>query len=303
MLASLSSKLNAFNYLGAVYKWLLRGQIKHKPAAEYIRVTGSRVSLTLAEQLPCPRLLKIQNSLLFFYVFLLPLSLPSTMIKSVLLRRFTSNILLQTSCSRGSGLLAGRTTYGAQPLSPGRTAPQQSSLGPRINKVTALVRCSDSSANRYSMIYTLPHIRLLRTLSRMKLLQTAITVIILPPVYIFYFQGVVPFALVSYTTCIALFAGVMLYTASHFFRRVVGRMYLDPSQTTLKVSHLTFWGRRHDLYLPVSDVMTIADTGDSVNETIVRLKRFSGPQTLYFSPRFGRVVDKQAFEKVFGTQK
>lgn len=224
-------------------------------------------------------------------------------IRSVLLCRFTSNILLQTSCSRGSCLLTGRTTYGVQPHSPGRTPSQHSFPGPHLPKITALVRCSDASANRYSLIYTLPHIWLLRAVSRLKLLQTAITVVILPPVYLFYFQGAVPFALVSYTTGIALLAGVMLFTASHFFRRVVGMMYLDPPQTTLKVSHLTFWGRRHDLYLPVSDVMTIGDTGDSVNETIVKLKRFSSPQTLYFSTRFGRVVDKQAFEKVFGTYK
>uniref|UniRef100_A0AAQ4Q612 Transmembrane protein 186 n=1 Tax=Gasterosteus aculeatus aculeatus TaxID=481459 RepID=A0AAQ4Q612_GASAC len=224
-------------------------------------------------------------------------------IRTVLLCRFTSNILLQTSCSRGSCLLTGRTTYGVQPHSPGRTPSQHSFPGPHLPKITALVRCSDASANRYSLIYTLPHIRLLRAVSRLKLLQTAITVVILPPVYLFYFQGAVPFALVSYTTGIALLAGVMLFTASHFFRRVVGMMYLDPPQTTLKVSHLTFWGRRHDLYLPVSDVMTIGDTGDSVNETIVKLKRFSSPQTLYFSTRFGRVVDKQAFEKVFGTYK
>ncbi|XP_040891719.1 transmembrane protein 186 isoform X3 [Toxotes jaculatrix] len=115
--------------------------------------------------------------------------------------------------------------------------------------------------------------------------------------------GDVSFYLVSYTTGIALFAGVMLYTASHFFRRVVGMMYLDPSQTTLKVSHLTFWGKRHDIYLPVSDVMTIGDTGDSANETILKLKRYSSPQTLYFSMHFGRVMDRQGFEKVFGNLK
>ncbi|XP_054461036.1 transmembrane protein 186 [Anoplopoma fimbria] len=220
------------------------------------------------------------------------------MIKSVLLRRLTSNIL---SCSRGSCLLTGRITHGVQPHSPGHTAIQQSFHGPLIPQITALVRYSDYSAQKYTMIYTLPHIKLLRAVSRLKLLQTAITLVILPPVYIFYLQGDVPFFLVSYSTGIALFAGVMLYTASHFFRRVVGMMYLDPSQTTLKVSHLTFWGRRHDLYLPVTDVMTIGDTGDSVNETIVKLKRYSSPETLYFSTHFGRVVDKQAFEKVFGT--
>ncbi|XP_074485286.1 transmembrane protein 186 [Sebastes fasciatus] len=219
------------------------------------------------------------------------------MIRSVLLRRSTSHIL---SCTRGSCLLTGRIPYGVQPHSPGHTPIQQSFHRPLIPQITALVRYSDLSTEKYTMIYTLPHIKLLRAVSRLKLLQTAITVVILPPVYYLYLHGDVSFFLVSYTTGIALFAGVMLYTASHFFRRVVGMMYLDPSQTTLKVSQLTFWGRRHDIYMPVSDVMTIADTGDFASETIVKLKRYSSPQTLFFSTHLGRVVDKQGFEKVFG---
>lgn len=153
---------------------------------------------------------------------------------------------------------------------------------------------------KYTLIYSLPHIKLIRAVSRLKLLQTTITAVILPPVVGLYLHGDVPFFLVSYSTGIAVFAGVMLYTASHFFRRVVGMMYLDPLQTTLKVSHLTFWGKRNDIFLPVSDVMTIGDTGDSENETILRLKTFSSPQTFYFSTQFGRVVDKQGFQKVFG---
>ncbi|XP_040891718.1 transmembrane protein 186 isoform X2 [Toxotes jaculatrix] len=193
--------------------------------------------------------------------------------------------------------------YGVQPSSPGHTSMQQIFHGPLIPKITALVRYSDLSTQKYTMIYTLPYIKILRVMSRLKLLQTAITVVVLPPVYVLYLQGDVSFYLVSYTTGIALFAGVMLYTASHFFRRVVGMMYLDPSQTTLKVSHLTFWGKRHDIYLPVSDVMTIGDTGDSANETILKLKRYSSPQTLYFSMHFGRVMDRQGFEKVFGNLK
>lgn len=80
-------------------------------------------------------------------------------------------------------------------------------------------------------------------------------------------------------------------------------MYLDPSQTTLKVSHLTFWGKRQDIYLQVSDVMTIGDTGDSATEAILKLKRYSSPDTFYFSTHFGRVVDKEGFEKVFGSLK
>lgn len=222
------------------------------------------------------------------------------MIRSVLLCRITSHIL---SYTRGTCLLTGWTPYGVQPHSPVHTPIQQRLCGPLIPKITALVRYSDLSTQKYTMIYNLSHIKLLRAVSRLKLLQTGITMVILPPVYVLYLQGDIPFFLVSYTTGIALFAGVMLYTASHFIRRVVGRMYLDQSQTMLKVSHLTFWGRRHDIYMPVLDVMTIGDTGDSVNETIMRLKRYSSPQTFYFSTYFGHVVDRQGFEKVFGTLK
>lgn len=150
------------------------------------------------------------------------------------------------------------------------------------------------------MIYRLPHIKFLRAVSRLKLLQTGITVVILPPVYYYYLQGNVPFFLVGYSTGIALFAGVMLYTASHFLRRVVGMMYVDSTQTTLKVSHLTFWGKRSDVFIPVSDVMTIADTGDATSETILKLMTYSSAQTFYFSPYYGNIVDQVGFEKVFG---
>lgn len=151
------------------------------------------------------------------------------------------------------------------------------------------------------MIYSQPHMRLLRAVSRLKLLQTSVTVLLLPPVFLLHLQGSVSLFLLGYSTAIALFAGVMLYTASHFLRRVVGAMYLNQSQSMLKVSHLTFWGRRCDIQLAVEDVMTIGDTGDSQNETILRLRRYSSSETFYFSTRLGRVVDREGFQKVFGT--
>lgn len=216
-------------------------------------------------------------------------------IRSVLLPRVTCHFL----SSRGLCLLPGRVCHTVQPHSPlpARHACRRPLLPPK----TALAGFSDVSTHTYSLIYTFPHIKLLRAVSRLKLLQTGITMVLLPPVYVLYLLGDAPFFLVSYTTGIAVFAGAMLYTASHFFRRVVGMMYLDPPQTTIKVSHLTFWGRRRDIYIPVSDVLTIGDTGDSSNETILKLKRYSTAETLYFSTHFGRVVDKPCFEKVFGS--
>ncbi|XP_067272266.1 transmembrane protein 186 isoform X2 [Pseudorasbora parva] len=161
--------------------------------------------------------------------------------------------------------------------------------------------CSDLASRKYDLIYAFPAIKGLRALSRLKLMQTGITAVLLPAVYYLYLQGQASALLMSYSTGIAVFAGVMLYSISHYVRRVVGMMYLDSTQTILKVSHLTFWGHRRDLYVPVSDVMTLGDSGDSKGEPILRLKRYSSSDTMYFSTRLGQVVDRNAFEKVFGS--
>ncbi|XP_077575775.1 transmembrane protein 186 isoform X2 [Stigmatopora nigra] len=206
-------------------------------------------------------------------------------------------------CLRRSCWLTIASSFGVRPSAfklPSLIYGSNGSLTPQI---TASVRYSDLSTQKYDMIYKFHHIKLFRVVSRLKLLQTGITVTILPPVYTLYLMGDVPLILVNYSTATALFAGVMLYTASHFFRRVVGMMYLDSSDSILKLSHLTFWGRRYDIYMPVSDIMTIGDTGDSPNETILKLKRYSSPQTFYFSTRFGQVVDKTRFQKVFGSMR
>ncbi|KAJ8246005.1 hypothetical protein GJAV_G00262630 [Gymnothorax javanicus] len=191
--------------------------------------------------------------------------------------------------------------HGICQVHPRRTVPVQCcrilSTFP-INKAHG--KPEDTPSQNFSLIYTFPAIRILRVISRLKLLQTGITVLLLPPVYYLYFQGQATYTIVCYSTGIAFFAAFMLYSLSFYLRRFVGRMYLDDSKTTLKVSHLSFWGHRRDLYLPVTDVMMFGDTGDSRNEPLLSLKRYSCPDTLYFSTRFGHVVDKQAFESVFG---
>ncbi|KAB5526151.1 hypothetical protein PHYPO_G00148440 [Pangasianodon hypophthalmus] len=191
-----------------------------------------------------------------------------------------------------------RTRINGPPLWAGCPAKRPSLHSPQHQ---ALIPCSDLASRKYTLIYAFPAIRGLRALSRLKLAQTGITGVLLPAVYYFYLQGQASFSLLSYTTGIAAFAGIMLYTISYYVRRVVGMMYLDHTHTTLKVAHLSFWGLRRDVYLPVSDVMTLGDTGDSPGEVILKLKRYSCSDTLYFSTRLGRVLDKNGFEKVFGT--
>ncbi|XP_067912234.1 transmembrane protein 186 [Heterodontus francisci] len=152
----------------------------------------------------------------------------------------------------------------------------------------------------FTMIYRFQGIRFLRAISQIKVLQTGITVALLPTVYYFYLQEQVQYALVSYITGLSGFAIVMLYSMSYYLRRFIGILYLNDSGTTLKISHLTFWGRRNDFYVPVEDVMPLGDTGDAANETILQFKQYNRTEVFYFTTKFGQVIDKQKFLQVFG---
>ncbi|XP_047918840.2 transmembrane protein 186 [Anser cygnoides] len=155
-------------------------------------------------------------------------------------------------------------------------------------------------AEEFKVVYSFPGIKYCRVLSRLKLLQTATTLAVLPPVCYLYLQGQVSQPVLLYTTGVAFFAGVMLYGMSYFFRRIIGLIYLSESGRTVKVAHLTFWGKRNDIYCPIDTVMTSDEAGDVKGELLLQFKRYNSKDTLYFTTKYGQVVDKQKFRQIFG---
>ncbi|XP_030433375.1 transmembrane protein 186 isoform X1 [Gopherus evgoodei] len=153
---------------------------------------------------------------------------------------------------------------------------------------------------QFKLVYKFPGIKYCRIFSRMKLLQTALTIVILPPVYHLYLQEQVSQGFVLYVTGTACFAATMLYGISYFLRRMIGLMYLNEAGTVVKVAHLTFWGRKKEIYCPVENVMTLGDTGDTKNEVLLQFKQHNSTQVLYFTLTFGHIVDKQKFAQIFG---
>ncbi|NXY46659.1 TM186 protein, partial [Ceuthmochares aereus] len=152
----------------------------------------------------------------------------------------------------------------------------------------------------FILVYRFPGIKYCRVLSRLKLLQTATTVATLPPICYLYVQDQVSQNILLYTTGIALFAGAMLYTMSYFFRRIIGLIYLSETGHTVKVAHLTFWGKRNDIYCPIETVMTLDEAGDSKGEVLLQFRRYNSKDILYFTIRFGQIVDRQKFTHIFG---
>ncbi|NWU60433.1 TM186 protein, partial [Pterocles burchelli] len=161
-------------------------------------------------------------------------------------------------------------------------------------------KAADGKTEEFKLVYRFPGIKYCRVLSRLKLLQTATTVVMLPPICYLYLQDQVSQNILFYTTGIALFAGAMLYSMSYFFRRIIGLIYLNETGRTVKVAHLTFWGRRNDIYCPIETVMTLDEVGDRKGELLLQFKRYNSTDVLYFTIKFGQIVDRQKFTQIFG---
>lgn len=158
----------------------------------------------------------------------------------------------------------------------------------------------DVKTEEFKLVYRFPGIKYCRVLSRLKLLQTATTMVMLPPICYLYLQDQVSQNILIYTAGIAVFAGAMLYGMSYFFRRIIGFIYLNETGRTVRVAHLTFWGKRNDIYCPIETVMTLDEVGDSKEELLLQFKRYNSTDILYFTTRFGQIVDRQKFAQIFG---
>ncbi|KAJ7408256.1 transmembrane protein 186 [Pitangus sulphuratus] len=158
----------------------------------------------------------------------------------------------------------------------------------------------DGRTEEFKLVYRFPGIKYCRVVSRLKLLQTATTVVTLPPIWYLYLQNQVSQNIVLYATGLAVFAGAMLYSMSYFFRRIIGFIYLSETGQTVRVAHLTFWGRRNDIYCPIETVVTLDEVGDSKEELLLQFKRYNSTDTLYFTVKYGQIVDREKFTQIFG---
>ncbi|CAL1283405.1 unnamed protein product [Larinioides sclopetarius] len=150
-------------------------------------------------------------------------------------------------------------------------------------------------------IYFFPHIRAAAICSRFKLYQTAVTIAAIPWSISLYQDGLLEASSVGVVSGCAIFACFTLYLLSYYFRRLIGIIFLSDDEESVQISHLTFWGRKKDIIVPLQDIIPLSDSTCNASDIYVKLKRYSCEDKLYFTLKYGKILDKVKFEKVFGT--
>lgn len=152
----------------------------------------------------------------------------------------------------------------------------------------------------YVTIYKFKHIVLARSLCRLKIYQTIIAVLS-GPLYCAKFHDNFDVVELCYVLGLGGFATLMLYVMGELFRRFVGFVYFHPVNRTVRISHLSFWGSRHDEIVPLEDVVALRDIESNFSELYVNMRIYSDPKKVFWlNFTYGDVVDKEVFIKVFG---
>ena len=152
----------------------------------------------------------------------------------------------------------------------------------------------------FKNFYRFQYIRFFRFLSRLKIYQTGLTVVFIPPTVYCYSVGLVGIEACMGSIGLSAFAMTLLYFAGNFFRRIVGLVALSSDEQIVRISRLTFWGNRRDIFVSPSDIVPISDLPDNVNDPYIKLRLYNSKDVLYLTLRYGIVVDPVSFAKVFG---
>lgn len=176
----------------------------------------------------------------------------------------------------------------------------RSQAGSKVKLKSAL---SESAPKpEYEVIFKFPYIVHMRALSRLKIFQTGITVVIIPAIGYLTLAGSVSSEVFTYSFGIAMLAGVMLYVMSSFFRRMIGLISTNQDSTIVKISHMNFWGQRVNILVPTESIVPFSEYESNPGDIFVKFLRYDTDTHLYMSLKFGGIIDKEKFSNVFGVK-
>ena len=163
--------------------------------------------------------------------------------------------------------------------------------------------CSSVTDCEYKPCYIFKYIVHTKVLSRLKIYQTLATIMAIPPVV--YLNNIGKLTTVDMYAMLGItsVACVMLYVMSLYFRRIVGMISVCKENGMVRLSHLTFWGKRKDVYLMPEDIVPLMDMSESGNKVYTLVKTYNSDQTYILFLRFHKILDNTQLESIFGPLK
>lgn len=150
-------------------------------------------------------------------------------------------------------------------------------------------------------VYRFDQIKTAQILCRAKVWQTFITGGFLSSSAYAYLVGSSHLEPLINTSAVCSFACVMLYIFGNIFNKIIGFAYVSYDKKWLKISHLTFWGKRSNIKMPIEDLEPLPTDSSSARMYQVMYRKTVPRFRLFLPLLHCRIYDIDMFELSFKT--
>ncbi|CAF0855345.1 unnamed protein product [Adineta steineri] len=152
--------------------------------------------------------------------------------------------------------------------------------------------------NDFYLVYRFGYRRPLRYVQVLKLTQTIATALITPYQIYNYNEGLIPLFEFQLSLFFLSLASFSLFLFGWVATRTICFIYTNVECDRVILTHIDFWGRRQNIELDTRDIIPINDI-ETPNRTFLSFKRYSVPDTMYYSTKFGQILDRPRFNRLF----
>ena len=154
------------------------------------------------------------------------------------------------AAAAGGGTLARAARVSLSTAAPGARKLQEVEQG-KGKQGSRQEHTKQGKGEEWDVVFRLPSIRYLGLISRLKIAHAGLMAASSVPAYRAYQAGTLD-SLETGAAAVAIVSATgALYALSWFVRRVVGLLAVSQNKDRVRISHLTFWGRRRDVVLPM----------------------------------------------------
>lgn len=177
------------------------------------------------------------------------------------------------------------------------SSPQESNQGKQLKNE----EMETTEPNPVKVLYRFPNVKQMRTITNLKIYQTALCAVVVPYVYSAYQKGIVSLEDFASSVVLLTVATLMLYTISMLTQRVICILKYNEDTKEVHISHLTFWGRRRDVTLNLENIVPLSDTeeGEKVYDAYVKLDTYDKSEKFYLFHKFSTNEEKEEIMRIF----
>ena len=169
---------------------------------------------------------------------------------------------------------------------------------------------SGNDFDAYKEIFRFAHIPILLIVCRGKIYITASICTCSPIIlYSWFYDNLGQQDLNVFGSLMGFSVGTLFFFGE-FFRRCVCMVYISKDDTTVKLSHMSFWGKRKNIEVPLEDIIPLSETSERVGNIFWKVSFYPNSDAskivdrsnLLICTKFGNVKDNVAMIKIFGSE-